>query len=276
MKSALLLKCLLTVVLLGSNHSLMADCQPNFSSAIDLKLYYQTSHLLTGNQLKTALNQIIKDHQNLGYRCTWEALQLTDQDPLNADNVIGFYSRRSIPKAHRDYGQNTPDAWNREHLWPNSHGIKDKRSAAYSDLHHLRATDKSVNADRASKAFANGGTRHVECSACRFTNHSWEPPDKVKGDTARMMFYMATRYEGNDREPDLILVDRTDTRGNQFGQLCDLLSWHLADPVSAEEQSRNNQVYRFQGNRNPFIDQPVFAIQIWGARCNRSGNILND
>lgn len=260
----------LALILLGFNHSAMAECQQNFSTSIDLKQYYQTSSSLTGQELKAALNQIIRDHLNLGYRCTWQVLQITDEDPKNADNIIGFYSRRSIPRSHRDNGKNTPDAWNREHLWPKSHGIKIKELAAYSDLHHLRAADKSVNADRASKAFANGGTQHQECLACRFTTHSWEPPDEVKGDTARMMFYMATRYEGKDGEPDLVLVDQTDTRGNQFGNLCDLLSWHLVDPVSSEERSRNHQVYRFQGNRNPFIDRPEFASQIWGAKCNAS------
>jgi len=271
MKKNLVLKWLcLAVVLLGFNHSVIAECPQTFPTSIDLNRYYETADSLTGNELKTALNKIIKGHTNLGYRCAWQVLKFTDEDPKKTDNVIGFYTRRSIPKTHRDYGKNTPDAWNREHIWPKSHGIKTKELAAYSDLHHLRATDKSVNADRASKAFANGGTQHQECLACRFTPNSWEPPNEVKGDTARIMFYMATRYEGNNGEPDLKLVDQTNTRGNQFGDLCDLLSWHLADPVSSEELSRNHQVYRFQGNRNPFIDRPEFAGRIWGAKCSAS------
>lgn len=276
MKKTLVLKWLLTVVLLDTYHSAMADYPQNFSASIDLNQYYQTADVLTGSELKNTLNQIITSHTNLGYRCTWQVLKITDEDPKNTDNIIGFYTRRSIPKTHRDYGKNTPDVWNREHIWPKSHGIKEKQLAAYCDLHHLRATDKSVNADRASKAFANGGIQHQECLACRFTPNSWEPPDEVKGDTARMLFYMATRYEGHNGEPDLALVDQTNTRDNQFGDLCDLLSWHSADPVSTEELSRNHQVYHFQGNRNPFIDRPEFANRIWGPNCSSTPLALSD
>ncbi|WKK83413.1 endonuclease (plasmid) [Marivirga arenosa] len=37
----------------------------------------------------------------------------------------------------------------------------------------------------------------------------WEPRDKVKGDVARILFYMATRYEGTNGEPDLELRETT-------------------------------------------------------------------
>ncbi len=33
--------------------------------------------------------------------------------------------------------------------------------------------------------------------------------DDVKGDVARMLFYMAVRYEGDDGYPDLELNDKT-------------------------------------------------------------------
>lgn len=87
------------------------------------------------------------------------------------------------------------------------------------------------------------------------------------------MFYMDVRYEGNDSSgtPNLTLVDRVDTqRSNtvgEFGKLCTLLSWHLADPATAEERTRNDVVYSWQGNRNPFIDRPEFAASIFGPSC---------
>ncbi|MCV5868870.1 endonuclease, partial [Escherichia coli] len=43
-----------------------------------------------------------------------------------------------------------------------------------------------------------------------------------------------------------------------------LKRWHNADPVSQKEIDRNQAVYEFQGNRNPFIDHPEFVEQIWG------------
>ncbi len=244
----------------------LAACDQTYA-AVDINSYYSSAADLSGSALKTALNTIIKGHRNLGYSCAWDILRMADEDPGNSDNVIGFYTRRSIPKADRDYGQNTPNAWNREHVWAKSHGISSKGMAAYSDTHHLRATDKSVNADRGSKDFADGGSAHWECSGCRFTGTTWSPPDEVKGDTARMMFYMATRYEGGDGVPDLNLVDAVGTGGNQFGDLCDMVQWHVQDAVDAAEKNRNDIVYSFQGNRNPFIDKPDYALHIWGEAC---------
>ena len=42
-----------------------------------------------------------------------------------------------------------------------------------------------------------------------------------------------------------------------------LLKWSKNDPVSQREIDRNNAVYNFQGNRNPFIDHPEFIEEIW-------------
>ena len=43
-----------------------------------------------------------------------------------------------------------------------------------------------------------------------------------------------------------------------------LLKWHRQDPVSTKEINRNNAVYKFQHNRNPFVDHPELAEFIWG------------
>ena len=81
---------------------------------------------------------------------------------------------------------------------------------------------------------------------------SWEPRQVVKGDVARMIFYMATRYEGDAGEPDLelteTLLDNTD-KSPIHAKLSTLLEWHLADPVSVAEQNRNDRVYGYQNNR---------------------------
>lgn len=95
----------------------------------------------------------------------------------------------------------------------------------------------------------------------------------VKGDVARMMFYMATRYEGDATgEPDLELVDYISgfTSEPIFGKLSTLIEWHTNDPVDDFERNRNEVIYSYQGNRNPFIDHPEYVAQIWGG----SGNIV--
>ncbi len=233
--------------------------------------YYQSTSGLTGTDLKQALNLIIKDHQDYSYSpCMWTILAIADEHPNDANSVIAFYTRRAILKTDRDQGGNTPDYWNREHVWPNSHGFPSRNQHAYRDAHQLRAADKSVNADRGNDDFAEGGSPHSECTLCNQGAGTWEPPDEIKGDTARIMFYMATRYEGNDDSgvSDLELVDSLTSVGdNEMGRLCDLVNWHLDDPVSSAELQRNDIIYQWQGNRNPFIDHPEFVLPIWGEQC---------
>jgi len=92
-------------------------------------------------------------------------------------------------------------------------------------IRHLRAADRSVNSDRSNNDFANGGEQDDECTECREGAGTREAQDRVRGDVARMLFYMATRYEGNDSSntPDLELVDRlTHTGEPHIGKLCTL------------------------------------------------------
>ena len=250
-----------------------AACTKTEHAPVDLANYYASADSLTGADLKTALNQIIRGHTQYSYTpCVWAILKEADEDPNNSDNVIGFYTRRSIPKVDQDTGSSPPDFWNREHIWSKSHGFRNESQHAFTDAHHLRAADKSVNNDRYDHDFDNGGDLDTECTECREGNNTWEPPDGQKGDVARMMFYMPTRYEGGDasQTPDLELVDSNDTaRGvpGRFGKLCTLLQWHLDDPVADAERTRNDVIHSWQGNRNPFIDHPEYVVSIWGAEC---------
>ena len=90
----------------------------------------------------------------------------------------------------------------------------------------------------------------------------FEPIDEYKGDLARTYFYIAARYYGEDSQwPG---SDMTTGAQPKPWAVPMLLAWHLADEVSAKEINRNNEVYKYQGNRNPFIDDPKFAEKIWG------------
>jgi len=50
----------------------------------------------------------------------------------------------------------------------------------------------------------------------------------------------------------------------QLGDLATLLEWHRNDPPDDFEMNRNNVIYNWQRNRNPFIDQPALVEYIWG------------
>jgi endonuclease I len=232
--------------------------------------YYANTRNLHGAALRQALHDIIDNHTVLPYSSssfdTHDALSILDQDPQNPDHVILIYSRRSEPKS------NWPN-WNREHLWPQSLGI-DRALPAYSDLHALRPCDSNVNSARGNAYFDFSSPTapgyafpaHPEAPQCSSDSDSWEPPDSVKGDIARAIFYMDLRYDGSSNEPLLVLTENSSqisSSAHYMGKLSTLLKWHRLDPVDDAERARNNRIYQdYQHNRNPFIDHPDWVEAI--------------
>lgn len=234
--------------------------------------YYSSAIGQTGNNLKTALNGVIKQgHTKLSYTPgVWDALGFTDEDPNDSNKVLMIYKGVSVDKSFRAGQTNSQDAWNREHVWPKSHGFPSSGQWAYTDIHHLRPSDVSINSSRGNKDFDNGGSPISEAPSNLTDSDSFEPRDEVKGDVARMIFYMDTRYEGNDSSgtPDLEIANYVGT-GSQalLGKLCTLVAWHRGDAVSAQEVRRNGRIHQTQGNRNPFIDNPNWVEDIYGSTC---------
>ncbi len=224
--------------------------------------YYDDAAGLQGDQLKLALHNIIDDHTWYFYNDLRDfILKDTDEDPDNSNNVILLYTGRSQAKNTFGGGANE---WNREHVWAKSHGGFGNNPSAGTDAHHIRPTDVSVNSSRGNKDFAMGGQEHSEAAGNYYTTYTWEPRDEVKGDVARMIFYMAVRYEGGSNEPDLEVVDAINTSPNpEHGKLSELLVWNLQDPPDDFEINRNNVIYGYQENRNPFIDHPEYVNAIW-------------
>jgi serine protease len=232
--------------------------------------YYADAIGQSGSALFNSLaNAAARNHNPLTYSQAWEALKYSDEDPSNSNNVILIYTGRSQAKSFNASGNNDPDAWNREHTWPKSHGFPSSSDWAYTDIHQLRPADASVNSTRGNKDYDNGGSMISEAPGNYTDSDSFEPRDEVKGDIARMMFYMDLRYNGNDNTGtgDLTLVDYSDTSGSTLGDLCTLYQWHSQDPVSGEEVSRHERIVERQGNRNPFVDNAAWVDDLWGAQC---------
>ncbi len=248
------------------------------ASDFDDSIYYADVNAALANQataanLRSAINGAISiNHNVLTYSEVWTALTQTDEDPLNSDNVILLYRGLSLAKFSNGSGtqSSNPDNWNREHVWAKSHGFPSSSASAYTDIHHLRPTDISVNSSRGNLDFDYSDNALSEAPQNRVDGNSFEPRDAVKGDVARMTFYMDVRYEGADPQtPDLTLVDMLTSTGQpRLGKLCALLAWHVADPVDSYEQERNNRIYEFQGNRNPFIDHPEWVTQVFTDACD--------
>lgn len=262
--------------------------------------YYSGVQTGSASALRASLHALIDDHTRIPYTAsstdTWDVLNRAEQDPLNSGRILDIYRNASYAKAA---GGN--DFYNREHTWPNSLGFPNDgpTNSAYTDLHMLMASDIAYNAARGNKAYDNcpsgcteyptgsyagqGGGSGVYPGNSNWTNGSvFEVWSKLKGNVARAMFYMDVRYEGGSHggtgaaEPDLRLTNDLSlvvgTSGNAsvgyMGRLSTLIQWHQQDPPDEAERLRNALIQTYQGNRNPFIDQPQWVACIYQSVCN--------
>lgn len=231
--------------------------------------YYDRARGLSGGPLKASLHAIIRDHTVIPYAALHAPLCRLHEDPANPANVILLYSGASVPKG-TDF---TSAAWNREHSWPRSRGNSDQAGPDDSDLHYLWPAADAVNSargnlpydlsDRTAPSFRSPG--HALAPQTSLDSDSWEPPAGQRGPLARTLFYVATRYDGDEPlTSDMELVAYAPT-GSQMGNLNTLLRWHAEEPVTAAELRRNDLIHaEYQRNRNPFIDHPEWVALIWG------------
>ncbi|MCB0497096.1 MAG: endonuclease [Cyclobacteriaceae bacterium] len=246
--------------------------------------YYTTANGKTGYELKTALYNIIKDHNAQGYGDLWDLYPNSDAKPNG--KVWDMYS--DVPGGTPAYEytfitdqcgnySSEGDCYNREHSFPKS--WFNDASPMYTDAFHIVPTDGYVNGKRGNLPFGEVGTATFTSTNGSkvgvsnypgYTGEVFEPIDEYKGDFARGYFYMATRYENviaswetNNTNGDAML-DGTSDHVFEDWALSMLIEWNNADPVSQKEIDRNDAVYDFQGNRNPFIDHPEYVASIWG------------
>ena len=205
---------------------------------------------------------------------TPEYVAKTDSD--GGGDVMEFYSQTSIDKA---WGKGNQGTWNREHVWCKSLS-NDVWNESYggSDMHHIRPVESGLNSARNNSPSANAlyyedSNNNPVALGGHKENDVFEPLDNVKGDVARIIFYLYTHY--NDYSN---VGGTTNGSGGKFGDLDfsfivdgseeqaieTLLAWNELDPVSQQEEDRNEAVASYQGNRNPFIDHPEYADYIWG------------
>ena len=259
----------------------------------DLSSYYDDAEGLDGESLILALNGIIDGQTVYPYTSSstdvWDILRDVDEDPNNPSNIIGFYTGLSILKDCQDgssvaeycqmeaYGITQTVEWNREHIWSKSRGFPTESYDAYTDVHHLVAAESWMNSTKNNRFFETcdaNDTNVIDRGYGNSTCNDWsfEPRDEVKGDVARMIFYMLIRYyieldmEVMDNPMDYLLSIGEDQNSALaiYGDLEDLLIWNYNDPVSQKEIDRNEAIFGYQGNRNPFIDYEHFAELIFG------------
>lgn len=242
--------------------------------------YYDLLNNKSGEELKQALQAIIANEEEVRkhtYGDVVDILKISDENPDNSSEVWLMYLEKGRSKLDYQLTSNSVGTWNREHIFPQSRGgfsgamptwsdginkwestNADDLSAAHSDAHHIRATDGPENSSRGNKSYGPGGY-----NGPINTKGSWQ------GDVARALFHMAIRYNALDVDSGF-LPTTTDFR---MGDLDALLEWHRKDEADDFEMNRNNVIYEWQKNRNPFIDMPLLAEYIWGTH---SGDIWNN
>ena len=235
--------------------------------------YYNSAENTIGTDLKNKLHNIIDDHTTKSYDVAYDILEESDVDPNNSNNVILIYSGESVNGPNQ---YNEGSGWNREHVWAKSRGDFGNTAPEGTDIHNLRACNINLNSTRNNYSFDNCD---INCSQSFGNYYSgsarvFEPRDQDKGDVARIIFYMEVRYEGDNGEEDLEMTNDILFSNNEprHGVRSTLLEWHQLDPVDDFERNRNDVIYSYQGNRNPFIDHPELVDYIWGDQQQAAWN----
>lgn len=269
-----------------------AICGSIFSLLADMPRDYYPNSLegKNGAELKTELHNLLKNHTRLPYgsrdynqiACTWTVFKKSDVRPN--EKVWDMYSNNSYNFSN---GAGATKGMNIEHSVPKSWWgdaydetatplTRFKYDGSY-DLHHLTPSDAAANTAKSnyplgevdSPLFDNGVTKVGTGQANGRATNLFEPADEYKGDFARMYLYFVTCYQDYSWKSSALSMFAQNSYPtlNAYGQSL-LLKWHRQDPVSQKEIDRNNAVYSFQGNRNPFIDYPNMVEYIWGDSTN--------
>lgn len=249
--------------------------------------YYDNADAKNTNNLRQALKTIISTgFSGISYSALWDAYATTDINP-STGKIWDMYSNCSFTLSTNQCGtyNSECDCYNREHTTPAS-WFSDA-SPMYTDLFNVYPTDGWVNSVRSNYPYGEvgltdetsvNGSKRGNSDFPGYTGIVFEPVDEYKGDFARTVMYMATRYSdnlaswisanSNDTEVEIIYES---TNGLTPYAISLFLSWSRMDPVSAKETTRNDAVYGIQSNRNPFIDFPGLEEYIWG---NKTGDLF--
>lgn len=216
----------------------------SFKIPLNLGNYYEKLGLSANKETnKQNLKNIISDYKVLSYGSRHNYLYKADADLIEPNNVVLIYTgeKRFWKEYVSGSNSHSPQTFNTEHIYPRSKLIS-KNSG--TDLHHLRACDTKINSNRGNFSFIEGNGKNK-----LIDGNKWYPGDEWKGDVARMIFYL-NLVHGETFE--------------KVGSLDLFLKWNIEDPVSDFEIQRNNEIYKAQKNRNPFIDNPYLITLIYG------------
>jgi len=231
--------------------------------------YYDSADGKKFTELKAALCQVIKEHKTFNYSSLWNYYPYTYYVLGNPTQVLDMYSDNVV------YFSNT-STMNKEHTVPKSWWGGSTSIGPGCDIFNVIPSDQVANSNKSNyplgivagnAKYDNGVTKVGTSGVGGYTGLVFEPKDSYKGDFARIYFYVATCY------PDLSWDSNNAQALTNSSALTlkswiipMLIEWNSKDPVDEAEIQRNEDVYKQQGNRNPFIDYPALVDYIWGSK----------
>ncbi|MFT5479512.1 MAG: deoxyribonuclease-1 [Bacteroidia bacterium] len=205
--------------------------------------YYASTKNLWEQDLKDELKSILaKNYKNLGYNGARDAMY---SDIDNSGGVVTCVYTGKTATFNSRSGAND-NGFNCEHTWPQS--LFNSNEPERADIHHLFPTDVGANSRRGNYPFNIVSSSTWEVGGSKANSSEFEPRDLHKGDVARAMFYFATRY--------------TNYSSFLTGQESVLRSWSTTYMPSQESRDRNEAIFGYQKNRNPYVDHPEFLNRI--------------
>ena len=240
----------------------------------DIPAGYYTSIEGKSNQaLKDQLEKVINPHTQLSYGSLWTYFPYTDVYPElygGRKRVWDMYSN-----IVNYYPYTSASGLNREHCVPKSWWGTLEGQPVYSDLNNLYPSNGVANqaklnyplGDVSEATFDNGVSKvgYAVAGQGGGSTRVFAPADEYKGAFARTYFYMATCYQSLNWTNNWMMIN-TNYLNLKPWAINLLLEWSRNDPVSEKELNRNEEVYKYQGNRNPFIDYPILIELLWGNR----------
>lgn len=249
--------------------------------------YYQAANGKSGQALKTAMHSIITNTKKTisgKYDGLINAYKKTD---VRSDGYLrDWYSNAThyVPgsSCSGNYS-NEGDIYNREHLVPQS--WFGSSAEIKCDIVHVVPADGKLNNQRSNDILAEVGTvngssinnysKWGKCKTPGYTGTVFEPNDEVKGDIARIYFYMVTCYQDEISEWAKSATASEVFDGNKYPgikswYLTMLMRWSKLDPIDDVEIARNNAIAAsdMQNSRNPFVDYPGLEDYIWGDKMS--------
>lgn len=249
-------------------------------NSLHYQYYKSIDNVSKNTSLISKISELIsKTHTtHLKYKDLWDLFRNTDLDKFYKKDgkIIDIYSYSFKNKSNYKYNfkehqcgergyKKEGDCYNREHLVPQS--FFKKKGPMLADAHHIYPTDGWVNNLRSNyditevKKIEKTTTNGSKYGRDENNNIVFEPIDEFKGNIARAYLYFGIRYSS------FIGEDKWNFFTSNYPFIEKILKiylkWHEKDPVDVYDIHRNENIFKAQHNRNPFVDIPELAKLIW-------------